>query len=217
MKRTTLAIAAAAALLTAACLQKDTASTIYLRQDGSFDWVILEQNVRSDEGDDSARLAEEASYLEGVSRGDSGMVNSLLALGAKDVQVRWLRSRRPYAVMTDARFDNLAAVFDRALAPCGIPYESTLTESDGVTTWTLRAEVGIDGERLNATGTDKCGEGLGGLDDALDGLRIILESGTFTAATGFTLQGTIAAELDEAAIEERVKTTGIVELSLSWR
>ena len=83
MKRTTLAIAAAAALLTAACLQKDTASTIYLRQDGSFDWVILEQNVRSDERDDSARLAEEARYLDGVSRGDSGMVNSLLDLGAR--------------------------------------------------------------------------------------------------------------------------------------
>jgi len=217
MRHTTLALAIAAALLTAACLQKDTTSTIYLRQDGSFDWVILEQNVRSDAADEASRLSEEQGYSDEISGGGKSMVNGLLALGGEGVRVRWLRGTRPYAVMVDARFDSLALVFDRMLSPCGIPYSSTITESDGVTTWTLRADVGIDGERLEAAGADECGEGLGGLDDALDGLRIILESGTFTAATGFTLQGTIAAELDETAIEERGKTTGVLELSLSWR
>jgi hypothetical protein len=217
MKHTTLAIAIAAALLTAACLQKDTTSTIYLRQDGSFDWVILEQNVRSDERDDLARLAEEARYLDDVSRGDSGMVNSLLALGAMDVHVRWLRSTRPYAVMVDARFDNLAGLFDRALAPCEIPYESGIAEADGVMTWTLRADLGVDGERLEANTGEGCGDGIGDLDDALADLRIVLESGTFTAASGFTITGTDTAAVDEKTIEERVKTTGIVELSLSWR
>jgi hypothetical protein len=217
MRRTTLALTIAAALIASACLVKDTASTIYLRQDGSFDWVILEQNVRSDERDDSARLAEEASYLEGVSRGDSGVVNSLLALGATDVHVRWLRSTRPYAVMVDARFDNLAGVFDRALAPCEISYESRIAEADGVMTWTLRAEIGVDGERLEANTGEGCGDGIGDLDDALADLRIVLESGTFTAATGFTITGTDTAAVDEKTLEERVKTTGIVELSLSWR
>jgi hypothetical protein len=216
MKRTTLAIALAAALLTAACLQKDTTSTIYLRQDGSFDWVILEQNVRSDERDDSARLAEEARYQDGVSRGDSGMVNSLLALGAKDVRVRWLRSTRPYAVMVDARFDNLAGVFDRALAPCEVPYESAITETEGVTTWRLRIDAGPEGSRLDQGGGEECGNSLDGLTDALE-LTIVLESGTFTAATGFTITGTDTAAVDEKTLEERVKTTGIVELSLSWR
>ena len=46
---------------------------------------------------------------------------------------------------------------------------------------------------------------------------IVLESGSFTAATGFVLKGTDTAAIDEKAIEERVKTTGVVELSLSWR
>jgi hypothetical protein len=216
MKRTTLAIAIAAALLTAACLQKDTTSTIYLRPDGSFTWVILEQNVRSDERDESARLAEESRYLDGVSRSDRGMVNSLLDLGARDVRVRWLRSARPYAVMVDARFDGLASVFDRALAPCGIPYESSVTEVDGVATWTLRADVGVDGDRLTHDALEGCGDGLDGLDDALD-FTIVLESGSFIAATGFILKGTDTAAFDEAAIEASVKTTGVVEVSLSWR
>ena len=216
MRHIALTLAIAAALLTAACLQKDTTSTIYLRPDGSFTWLVLEQNVRSDERDEAARLAEESAYVDAVSRGDSGMVNSLLALGAKDVRVRWLRSTRPYAVMVDARFDGLASVFDRALAPCGIPYESRFTESEGVATWTLRADVGLDGERLEEHDGEGCGDGLDGLDEALD-FTIVLESGTFTAATGFTIEGTDTAAVDEKTIEERVKTTGIVELSLSWR
>jgi len=217
MKRTTLAIATAAALVTAACLQKDTTSTIYLRPDGSFDWVILEQNVRSDERDEPARLAEEARYLDGVSRGELDTVNGLLALGAEDVQVRWLRGTRPYAVMIDARFGNLASVFDRVLAPCGIPYESRLTESDGIATWTLRADVGLDGDRLEQGAGEGCGDGIDGLDGALGELRIVLESGSFTAATGFIIEGTDTAAVDEKTMEENVKSTGLVELSLSWR
>ncbi len=217
MKRTTLAIATAAALVTAACLQKDTASTIYLRSDGSFTWVILEQNVRSDERDDAARLAEEASYVDGVSRGDSDMINSLLVLGAKDVHVRWLRSARPYAVMIDARFDNLAGVFDRLLAPCEVPYESAITETEEVTTWRLRIDVGPEGSRLDQGGGEDCGDGLNGLTDALDELRIVLEAGSFTAWTGFTITGTDTAAVDEKAVEESVRSTGVVELSLSWR
>jgi hypothetical protein len=217
MRRKTLALTIAVALTASACLVKDTTSTMYLRQDGSFDWVILEQNVRSDESTEASRLAEEARYVDGVSRGDTGIVNGLLALGAEDVRVQRLRSRRPYAAMVDARFDSLAGVFNRLLAPCGVPYESRLTESDGVTTWTLWADVGLDGERLTEHGGEACGEGVGGLDDAFEELRIILESGTFTAATGFTLEGNGAAVIDQAALDERCKRTGLVELSLSWR
>lgn len=217
MKHTALSIAIAAALLTAACLHKDTTSTIYLRPDGSFDWVILEQNVRSDERDESARLAEEAKYVDAVSGGELDTVDGLLALGAEDVQVRWLRRTRPYAVMIDARFGNLASVFDRMLAPCGIPYESRLIESDGIATWTLRADVGLDGDRLEQGAGEGCGDGIDGLDGALGELRIVLESGSFTAATGFIIEGTDTAAVDEKTMEENVKSTGLVELSLSWR
>ena len=216
MRHIALTLAIAAALLTAACLQKDTKSTIYLRPDGSFTWVILEQNVRSDERDEAARLTEESAYVDAVSRGDIGLVNGLLALGAENIQVRWLRSTRPYAVMFNARYGNLASVFDRTLAPCGIPYESRLTESEGVVTWTLWADVGADGERLEEHDGEGCGDGLEGLTDLLE-FTIVLESGTFTAATGFTIEGTDTAAVDEKTIEERVKTTGVVELSLSWR
>ena len=51
MKRTLTAFALAAALAATGCLQKATTSTIYLRTDGSLDWVVLERDVRSDESD----------------------------------------------------------------------------------------------------------------------------------------------------------------------
>lgn len=217
MNRLTLALVIAASLAASACLEKDTASTIYLRQDGSFDWVILEQHVRSDGRDDASRLSEEAGYVDGLSRGDTDVVNSLLVLGAADVRVRWLRSRRPYTAMVDARFDSLASVFDRALAPCGIPYDSRITAGGGGVTWTLWADVGIDGARLSHEALEACGEGLDGLDEVLDGLRVILESGTFAAATGFILDAGDTARIDDEGLQKAVETTGLIELSLSWR
>ena len=216
MKYAARTLILAATIMTGACLQKDTTSTIYLRPDGSFSWVILEQNVRSDERDESARLAEEGGYTESVSRGDTGMINGLLALGARDVRVRWLRSTRPYGVMVEARFDGLAGVVDRMLSPCGVPYETRITESEGVTTWMLFANVGLGGDRLEEHAEEECGNGLEGLTDALD-FTIVLESGTFAAATGFTIKGADTATVDEKALEEGMATTGRVELSLSWR
>ena len=217
MKRIAHLLVLTATVATAGCLQKDTTSTMYLRKDGSFDWVILEQNVRSDESTEASRLSEEARYVDGVSRGDTGLVEGFLALGAGDVHVQWLRSRRPYAVMVDARFDSLAKVFDRVLALCEVPHESFVTESNGVATWTLRADVGLDGERVESEGGEDCGNGLDGLDDAFEHLRIVLESGTFTAARGFALDGANTAKLDEEAVQKAVETTGLIELSLSWR
>ena len=134
MKRTTLAIAIAAALLTAACLQKDTTSTIYLRPDGSFDWVVLEQHVRSDESDAATRHAEEAGYVDAVSRGDRHGRRACSPSAAQDVRMRCCASTRPYAVMVDARFDSLAGVFDRG-SPCGVPTRSGHHRADDVTTW----------------------------------------------------------------------------------
>jgi len=214
MKRITFALLMAAAIASAGCLVKDTTSTVYLRQDGSFDWVVLEQNVRADGGDAPGSRAEEAEFVDAVSRGDLGTAKGLLALGANDVRVRWLRSRRPYAVMVDARFDDLASVFDRLLTRCEVPHETRITEANGVTTWTLRVEVGPDGEAPGAA--EGCDDGLSDLIDALD-FTVVLESGTFTGATGFTLRGIDTAAIDEKAIDEGSKATGWVGLSLSWK
>jgi len=60
-----------------------------------------------------------------------------------------------------------------------------------------------------------CGDGLDGLTDALD-VTTVLESGAFTNATGFKLEGTDTAVVDKEAGENAVKTSGRIELSLTW-
>lgn len=216
MKRMLTVIALTAALATAGCLQKETASTIYLHTDGSFDWVVLERHVRSDESDAAKREAEEFAYLEAVARDSHSVAEGFRALGGRHVRTRLLRDTRPYGVMVDASFDSLTAVFDSQLSGCGVSYDISQTVEGDVTTWRLWADIGEDGEKLD--GGDQCGAALGGLSDALD-LTIVLQSGTFTKADGFTLSGSDTATMldDEAGREWLKKNHGQLVLSLSWK
>jgi hypothetical protein len=215
MKRTPLAFALAALLMASGCLQKDTISTIYLRDDGSFDWAVVERNVRSDEADPSARAREEADWIESIGRGEHGVAIGFRALGSEDVHVRWLRRSRPFAVAVDGRFDSLSAAFDRLLTRCGIPHDGGMAQDGDTTTWWLRVDTGPGGESLAGNQADGCDDGLDGLADALS-MSVVLESGTFTGATGFTIEGSDTAAYDEKAVQGAAEASGRFELSLSW-
>jgi len=216
MTRTLMTIALAAALATTGCLQKETTSTLYLRTDGSFDWVVFERDVRSDEADAAKRDAEEFGYLDAIARDSHPVTEGFRALGGRDVRARLLRDTRPYAVMVEARFDSLTAVFDSQLAGCGAAYDISQTVEGDVTTWRLWADIGVNGEKL--VDGDDCGAALSGMSDALD-LTIILQGGTFTKAEGFTLSGSDTAKADdEAASSDALKKhNGQLVLSLSWK
>jgi hypothetical protein len=216
MRRTMTALALTATLAATGCLQKETGSTIYLHTDGSFDWVVLEQRVRSDESEAGKREAEEFAYLDGIAHDSHPVAEAFRALGSRNVRTRLLRDTRPFAAIVDAGFDSLTAVVDSQLAGCGVAYDISQTVDGGVTTWRLWADIGIDGDKL-ADG-DHCGDAIGGLTDALD-LTIVLQSGTFTKAEGFTLSGSDTATLlkDEAASAALTQHDGQLVLSLSWK
>ena len=216
MRRALMIIALTAALATTGCLQKESTSTMYLRTDGSFEWVVFERDVRSDETDAVKRDAEEFGYVDAVARDRHPVADSFRALGGQDVRTLLLRDTRPYAVMVEARFDSLTAVFDGQLAGCGVAYDITQTVEGDVTTWRLWADVGVDGEKLvDGAG---CGAAFSGLSDAND-LTIILQGGTFTKAEGFTLSGSDTAKSDDEATgsEALKKNNGQLVLSLSWK
>ena len=216
MRRTLMTIALTAALATTGCLQKETTSTMYLRTDGSFDWVVFERDVRSDESDAAKREAEEFGYLDAIARDSHAVTEGFRALGGQDVRTRLLRDTRPYAVMVEARFDSLTAVFDSQLAGCGVAYDISQTVEGDVTTWRLWADVGVDGQKL--VDGEGCGAAFSGMSDAND-LTIILQGGTFTKAEGFTLAGSDTARSDDQATgsEALKKNNGQVMLSLSWK
>lgn len=215
MRRITTWTALAVTVLATGCLHKDTTSTIYLRQDGSLDWVVLERNVRSAERDHAARAAEEADYLALVAADRHAVAESFTMLGGREVRTRLLRDSRPYAVLVAARFDSLVDLLDRELTACGVPHDTAMTRDGDVTTLTLRMDVGVEGEALG--GTDTCGDAWEGLLEALDA-TIVLESGRFTDATGFVVENEDAATFDQTATAPEVlrQNGGRMELSLSW-
>ena len=214
MKRFTLLIAALTALTSSACLQKDVTSTVYLQQDGSADWFVLERNVRSDEEKPAARDQEEHEYLDMITRDRHGVAEGFRALGASEVRTRLLRDRRPYAAMVEGRFDGLTGILAPVLASCSITHGSDMVSTGGETTWTLWADVGPDGD---AAFSDSCGKEFEGILEATE-VTIVLASGRFTRAVGFTLEGTDRAMIDEKATDNEAlaRNNGRLVLSLSW-
>jgi len=218
MKRMALGLALCATIASSGCLQKDTTSTIYLRQDGSLDWVVSERNVRSDEADATKRAAEETGYLNAIVRDEHDVAQQFRTLGGANVRTRLLRDTRPYDVTIDSQFSSLSDLVGRALTACGVPHRVDLAQDAGVTTWQLWADVGEDGENATESDSNDCESAIGGLSDALT-LTIVLESGQFTHAVGFTLNGSDTASIDEAATHADAlkKNHGQVVFSLSWR
>lgn len=197
-----------------ACLQKDTTSTIYLRPDGSLDWVVVDRNVRSDATSETERTQEEARYRDAAEQGGHGAALAFSALGAARVHTHVQRAARPYAVVVEGTFDSLATLASVPLAACGVPHETAITHADGVTTWTLRANLSHHDGDIGPAGCEKPFEGL---LEALD-VEILLESGRFTDALGFTTLRPDCAVPDEQAFEEAAieRNDGWLVLSLSW-
>jgi hypothetical protein len=187
---------------------------MYLREDGSLDWVVSEQNVYSDEADQTERAAEESCYVEAIARDEHPLATSFRGLGGTNVRTRVLRDTRPYHVMVDAQFSSLSDLVDRALT--GVPHHVELTTDDGVTTWRLWADVLEGGESSGSEGeSDDCA--TGGLSDALDALSIRLVSGRFTNAVGFTIESADRVSIDKASLDDHEKKDpGHMGLSLSW-
>jgi hypothetical protein len=197
------------------CLQSDTRSTIYLKQDGSIDWMVLESNVRSDESASAKRVGEEADYLNAVASDRHPAADSFRTLGALQVRTSLIRDVRPYATRVEGDFDSLTGVIHRGLAACGIPHEIHQTRDGATTTWALKVyvepwlhdgvePVPIDKDVCNAVGALLTGE-----------LRVMLEAGHFTQWTGFKQVSPDMVAVDEDAVKNAT-TDEAVEANGGW-
>ena len=195
------------------CLQKDTSTTIFIRNDGSIEWSVLDRNVRSDETDPGKRADEEQNYLYAVQGGTDDLTAGFRVLGGTNIRAEVLRDRVPFSTLRSADFTNMNQVWERAFLKCQVPHRIEL-KTDGVTTtWTMAIQV--DPEPDEAVGCDtKAIEAL--LSDSSEHLRIMLESGKFVSATGFTLAGSDTAEVRDIDSDTITKNGGVVTLSLTW-
>ena len=195
------------------CLVKQTTHTIDLSPEGTVDWVVIEREVRSDEHDPAERAREEQDYLAAARLGAHPVAEAFNLLGPTDVQTLVYRDRRPFLVVTRARFARLDWLGRRVLERTGVPGESRLEAVPGGMKWTFVAgpEPPDDG-----TSEDEGGP-LGALIEDVDAYRIVLTEGRFVDAVGFTIvdDGTGAVP-EEATSEDEGPEPDQVVLSLTW-
>jgi hypothetical protein len=207
--RKTLLIPAFVAALTAGCLQKESTQTWYLSPDGGVTWTADELNVRSDAKDPIARDQEERDYLQAIQADNHDVAAALRLLDARTVRTRVLRSERPFHVTTDARFTSVQTLIAKMLDELHVPGDATVMNEGSQTTLRVRINVAQgtsndDDSALDAFGADS------------KTFRIVLTSGAFVDAKGFTLlNGNTEARLDERTGGASVQN-GVIELMLAW-
>jgi len=150
----------------AACLQKETVTTIYIRNDGSIEWAVMDQDVHSDEEDAGKRAEEERTYIDSIQGGIDGLTKGFRALGGTNVRSLVVRDRAPFATLRSADFEHLNQVWERALKSCQLPHRLELTTDGVVTTWTMAIQVDLEsGKFLWATGFTMVGSDTAELEE----------------------------------------------------
>jgi len=196
--------AAAAALVSTGCLQKEVTHTIYISPDAVV-WSALEKDVRSDEQDVLKRATEEQDYLLAVGAGNHPVAAALRRLGARPIVTSRVRPERPYTVMTEARFADLRQLALALLRGAGLTGDVSLTRDGCRTSFSLRAEV-PDADHLDA-------ESIEPLLEDLDRYRLVLTQGRFTSAEGFVIQPDGAVALFDGGANADATS---VALKLAW-
>lgn len=194
----------------AGCLLEEVAHTLILEPDGSVLWTACQKDVRSDAKTPQERDREESEFWDLVKTGIHPVAEALREIGGAEVHTAILRDRRPFSVVTTARFESAAAMAERLIAALGVPGQAELIEEARGTTLRLRLW-------LETADTDSGSDAAAALLADGDDWRIVLAEGKFVEAAGFTLRdGDTAAtfaEVDEKALEDN---GGVLDLTLTW-
>ena len=194
------------------CIEKDSSTTIYIRNDGTIEWAVLDQNVRSNEDDAGKRADEERTYIDAILGGIDSLTKGFRALGGTNVRSVVIRDRAPFATLRSADFEHLNQVWERALKSCQVPHRLELKTDGLVTTWTMVVRVDMESKSPSDCDTDAVDAVLSDSDH----LRIMLESGKFLSATGFKILSADSVELEEPTDETIKNSNGVLTFSLTW-
>ncbi len=214
--KTMFRILAALALLALAsgCLVRESHHTLYLAEDGSVTWTVLERDVRSDEREPADREREEQQYLAEVRAERHLAARALDGLWPRRLETVLLRAERPFRVHTTARFDDAAELVERGLRRLELRGDVWIEHGEG---WS-RIVIEVRPEDLEQlTGEEQQTPELLALLLDVDHFEIRLAEGEFIDARGFELRdgGTLAVpiEVDDSEAE---RNGGVAVLSLTW-
>src|SRR5262245_8156538 len=112
-------------LSTTGCLQKEVTHTIYVSP-ANVTWSAFEKDVRSDDSDPAVQMMEEQDYILGARAGQHTMARAFHALDATRLDTTILRRERPFTVVTDAQFVDLAALANAMMKAARIRGEASI-------------------------------------------------------------------------------------------
>jgi hypothetical protein len=194
------------------CLLQEVTHTLLLEPDGTVTWTVYQKDVRSDAKTPQERDREEGELWDLVQMEEHPMAAALREIGATELHTTVLRDRRPYSLVTSARFESVASMFERLLAAVGVPGQVEMREEPEGTRLVLRLML-ADAEAQEDLGSSAA---TALLADGKD-LRIVLAEGHFVEASGFKLEdGGTAATFEEVSDKDLENSGGVLTLSLTW-
>jgi hypothetical protein len=210
-----LAICAVLAVPMTGCLQKDTTQTWYVNGAGEVTWVVLEKDVRSDANAAADRQQEEAEYWLAVQQQRHPIAAGLQELGGTKLRTLALRGEVPYTVQTDARFIGIDELGRRILAATGLMGTSIVTRDGATWDWKI---VIRDPSSMNGV-VGEPSDGVSALLSELETLQVVLTTGHFESAAGFT----ISSDRRVATFDKKEEKAGqtpeepVLTLRLVWK
>lgn len=207
-----IGVVLAAAVLAAGCLVKDSSSTICLEPNGSVRWTILERNIHATGDTPADRQREEEAFMAAARADQHRNAIAFRMLGATDVRTEIVSAQWPFAVLTEARFADIARVWQQILDRVGeVRAQSVLERNGDRTTWRIALDYDPDSQQPEP-GDASAPETL--LDDASP--TIVMRHGQFVDGVGFEIidDGRVAKlkNLDDHDWSEEPH----VVLSLTW-
>lgn len=201
----------ALALALHGCIVKETTHRLYLSPDGRVAWTVLEERVRSTESDPGQRWREELAFVHGVAEKRHLMELGLKQLDPDTTSVRWLRSERPYTLLTEARFAQVGRLIQKIGDELRVQTQVTLQRTEDAMVLT----VILDPSSLEQDGPDEETPVTQLIED-FDRYWLVLTDGTFLWAEGFEIfdDGSAARPRKPAEVGQREARR--LEWRLAW-
>jgi hypothetical protein len=203
----------AVVFVNAACLVKDTTAALCLEPDGAVRWTVIEHNIHATGDTPADRQREEEAFMALVAADQHPNAVAFRALGGLDVRTEVVSSRWPFAVLTEARFPDVARLLQQLFDRAGeIRGQSVLERSGSRTTWKITVDYDPDAEQPAADNGDEFPTSLLGDDAPV----LFMRHGQFVDAVGFEISddGRVAKPKD-LSHRDWDKEPRLV-LSLSW-